>query len=66
MEVKHKVQRICDNCKYYRGRSCYRFPPNVIIDPTDYNVYTVHPSPQSGDRCGEWAIHPKLEKHESD
>lgn len=65
MEVKHKVQRICDNCKYYRGRSCYRFPPNVIQD-MDFMIRTVHPSPASGDRCGEWAIHPKLEKHESD
>ena len=66
MEVKHKVQRICGNCRFYKNCSCYRFTPNVIIDPTDYNVYTVHPSPAPGDRCSEWAIHPKLEKHESD
>lgn len=65
MEVKHKVQRICDNCKYYRGRSCYRFPPNVIQD-MDFVIRTVHPSPAPGDRCGEWVIHPKLEKHEYD
>lgn len=65
MEVKHKIQRICSNCMYYRQKSCYRFPPQVVLD-YDYNVRTVHPSPQSGDRCGEWAIHPKLEKHEYD
>lgn len=64
--MNKNIDRTCKTCKFYVHCSCYRFPPNVIIDPTDYNIYTVHPSPVPGDRCGEWAIHPKLEKHEYD
>lgn len=58
-----KIKRVCKNCKYYVKGSCYRFPPQIILD-YNYNTYMMHPTPLPEDRCGEWSINPKLNKNE--
>ena len=50
----------CLNCKFYAGGSndegiCVRYPPTVILDPSDTNLLTVFPNVDGENMwCGEY------------
>lgn len=45
----------CQNCRFYFPPLCRRFPPQVVYNTEDVEVYIeLFPTVDPKDYCGEW------------
>ena len=60
MAVPAPYGHVCRDCKWFDGASCHRYPPQMILWPTDNQqpiVYEPHPTfafVAWDGWCGEW------------